>query len=172
MLLVSVDFSSACVGRTIYIGQEKNPESMILTEMLAILIRERTGTTAVLKVLKQNENGHNLLVEGDIDIFIEYTREDEIFEVVQQEYQKKLNLVWLRPFGFESKIYKLGMPCYPAPVIRKGTIKQFPALPRLLNKLGGIVDDKVRDELLEKVNNSMESITDIAREFLKWKKLI
>lgn len=186
MLFVSVNLSSACVGRTIYIGQEKNPESMILTEMLAILIRERTGTTAVLKVLKQNENGHDMLEKGDIDIFVEYTgksfvevlkrkdilEKDKVSEIVRQEYQKRLNLVWLEPFGFESKIYKLELPCCPAPVIRKQTIKNFPALPRLLNKLGGIVDDKVRDELLEKVNNSMESITDIAREFLKWKKLI
>lgn len=169
MLFVTSDFSLACVGRTVYIGQERNPESMILTEMLAILIRERTGTTAVLKVLKQDENGHELLKKGDIDIFVEYAK-DKAFEIVRQEYQEKLNLIWLEPFGFETKIYeKQG---YPAPVIRKQTVKNFPALPRLLNKLGGIIDNKVYDELLEKVNNSLESTADIVREFLKCKKLL
>lgn len=172
MMFVSVNLSLACVGRTIYIGQEKNPESIILTEMLAILIRERTGTTAVIKVLKQNENGHDLLEKGDVDIFVEYTGKSFVDETVRQEYQRKLNLIWLEPFGFESKICKLELPCYPAPVIRKQTVKNFPALPRLLNKLGGIIDNKVYDELLEKVDSGMMSVTNIAREFLKCKKLL
>ncbi|MFH1287451.1 MAG: glycine betaine ABC transporter substrate-binding protein [bacterium] len=192
MLFVSTDFSLACVGKTIYIGQEQNSESIILAEMLAILIRERTGTTTIIKILKQNEEGHDLLEKGDIDIFVEYTgkslievlkrkdipEKDKIFEVVRHEYQEKLNLVWLRPFGFDSEFYKneaikkLGLPCYPAPVIRRQTLKNFPALPRLLNKLGGIINDKTYDELLKKINKGTESPTDIAREFLKEKKLI
>ncbi|MEW6088762.1 MAG: glycine betaine ABC transporter substrate-binding protein [bacterium] len=184
--------SYACVGKTIYIGQEKNPESMILAEMLAILIRERTGTTAVVKMLEPGENGHAVLEKGDIDIFVEYTgisltevlkrkdvsEKDKIFEVVRREYQEKLNLVWLKPFGFESKFYKnerdgkQGLPCIAAPVVRKDTLKKFPALTRLLDKLGGTIDDKTYEELLKKINNETESAGDIARWFLKEKKLI
>lgn len=184
--------SYACVGKTIYIGQEKNTESMILSEILAILIRERTGTTAVIKVLEQNEKGHELLEKGDLDIFVEYTDaalvevlkkkdfggKDKIFEVVRQEYQEKLNLVWLKPFGFNSKITKneevkkMGLSSIAAPVIRKDTLKKFPALPRLLDKLGGIIDDKVYEELLKRVDKEAGSAPDAARAFLKEKKLI
>ncbi|MEW6089224.1 MAG: glycine betaine ABC transporter substrate-binding protein [bacterium] len=97
---------------------------------------------------------------------------------MRQEYQEKLNLVWLKPFGFESKICKnedvnkLGLPCLAAPVIRKDTIKKFPALPRLLDKLGGIIDDKAYQELLKKVDKDGEPAHDAARAFLKEKKLI
>lgn len=190
--IISVNMSLACVGKTIYIGQEKNSESMILAEMLAILIRERTGTTAVVKVLEQNENGHDLLEKGDLDIFVEYTgvalievlkkkdipEKDKIFEIVRQEYQEKLNLVWLKPFGFDSKLVKNeevkknGLSCFAAPVIRKDTLKKFPALPRLLDKLSGIIDDKVYVKLLQKVDKEAESASDTARGFLKEKKLI
>ncbi|MDD5772710.1 MAG: glycine betaine ABC transporter substrate-binding protein [bacterium] len=192
MNIICIDMSLACVGKTIYIGQEKNSESMILAEILAILIRERTGTTAVVKVLEQNEKGHDLLEKGDLDIFVEYTgaalievlkkkdftEKDKIFEVVRQEYQEKLNLVWLKPFGFNSKLVKneevkkMGLSCLAAPVIRKDTLKKFPALPRLLDKLGGIIDEKVYEELLKKVDNGSESASDAARGFLKEKKLI
>jgi osmoprotectant transport system substrate-binding protein len=190
--IISINVSLACVGKTIYIGQEKNTESMILAEMLAILIRERTGTTAVVKVLEQNEKGHDLLEKGDLDIFVEYTgvalievlkkkdipAKDKIFEVVRQEYQEKLNLVWLKPFGFNSKsikneeVKRMELSCLAAPVIRKDTLKKFPALPRLLDKLGGIIDDKVYEELLKKVDKEAESASDTARGFLKEKKLI
>ncbi|MEW6089225.1 MAG: hypothetical protein AB1498_13085 [bacterium] len=73
MNIFNINMSLACIGRTIYIGQEKTSESMLLAEMLAIFIRERTDTTAVVKVLEQNEKGHDLLEKGDLDIFVEYT---------------------------------------------------------------------------------------------------
>lgn len=192
MIFVYNGHSTACVGRTIHIGQERNSESMIMAEMLAILIRERTGTTAKIKILEQNEKGHDLLKKGDLDIFIEYPGEalievlskkdipanDKIFEFVRREYQEKLNLIWLKPFGFDSKLIKndevkkMKMSYFAAPVLRKDTLRKFPALPRLLNKLGGIIDDKAFEELFRKVDKEAESVSDVVRGFLKKKKLI
>ena len=57
-----------------------------------------------------------------------------------------------------------------APVVRKDTLKKFPALARLINKLGGSIDDATMAEL-EKASADGNS-REVARNFLKKNRFI
>jgi osmoprotectant transport system substrate-binding protein len=57
-----------------------------------------------------------------------------------------------------------------APVVRKDTLKKFPALARLINKLGGAIDASAMQRLEAKAAG--ENIAAVARQFLKDGQLI
>jgi glycine betaine/choline ABC-type transport system substrate-binding protein len=57
-----------------------------------------------------------------------------------------------------------------APVTTKDVLRRFPVLDRLINKLGGRIDNNTMDELRKKTEN--EDIKEAVREFLKTQNLI
>lgn len=63
-------------------------------------------------------------------------------------------------------------PYYAAPLIREDTLKKFPQLEGVLNKLSGEINEETMQELNYEVDNQKMSIEDVARNFLKGKKLI
>ena len=101
----------------ITIGSKNFTEQIILGEMLALLIENRTE----IKVERKLNLGGSIicfeaLKQGDLDLYPEYTGTgltailkqraitdpDTVLETVRSEFKKHYDLVWLKPFGFNN----------------------------------------------------------------------
>ncbi|MDF1581188.1 MAG: glycine betaine ABC transporter substrate-binding protein [Desulfuromonadales bacterium] len=145
----------SCVGKTLVIGASGTPQQEILAEMLGLLISERTGTTVKVVSYPSPVDTHQALLKADIDLYVEYTGVGQVtilgrapladaaalYQAVKSTYNQELNLIWLKPLGFEARgVVPEGVSAQAAPVVRKDTLKKFPALARLIDKLGGAID--------------------------------
>lgn len=63
-------------------------------------------------------------------------------------------------------------PYYAAPIVRSDTLKKYPQLEDLLNKLGGLIDDQTMQDLNYKADNEHQSIEQVSSDFLKAQGLI
>jgi len=174
-----------CVGKTLEIGTTGSIQQDVLANIIAELIVERTGTTVKLVPFNSSVEAHAALMKAEIDMYVEYTGVGqtailqaqsladpvELYKAVKERYSQELNLVWLEPLGFDAA-QSLGvtLPAEAAPVVRKDTLKKFPALARLINKLGGKIDLQTIT-LLEKEATSGQP-KQVAHSFLKTNRLI
>jgi osmoprotectant transport system permease protein len=104
--------------RTIRIGSKNFTEQLILAEMMAQRIE---GATDLNVERRFNLGGtmvcHGALVEGEIDLYPEYTgtaltaildyktrpaSPGEVYEIVSAQYTERFDLRWLKPFGFNN----------------------------------------------------------------------
>ncbi len=102
----------------IRVGSKNFTEQLILAEMMARIIEIKTGYHVERKL---NLGGtmicHEALVQGEIDMYPEYTgtgllavlkskesftTPGEVYDFVSREYEKQFNLKWLAPFGFNN----------------------------------------------------------------------
>ena len=174
-LMLSWSSAVACVGKTLVIGATENPESRLVAQVIAILINERTGTSVRIQDFQDGEDLHRALATGLLDIAVERTDQalerlglgaapdaQAAYQRVKAAYQERLNLVWLPPLGPAG-----GGEALAAPVVRKDTVKKFPALPRLIAKTEGLLSADV----VAGLTHSGEPARS-ARQFLRDKKLI
>ncbi len=181
----TVKSASACVGKSLVIGAMDNPQQQVLVQMVSILISERTGTTVKIVPIIGHAEAHEALLRADLDMYVEYTGigqvvllNDEpiadskvLFDAVKDRYNRELNLIWMQPFGFSvEEIAPVGTVAEAALVVRKDTLKKFPALARLISKLGGSVDAATM-AALEKASVDGNS-REVARSFLKKNRFI
>ncbi len=182
VVLFFFERADACVGKTLNIGALNSPEGQVLAEMLSTLINERTGTTANVKLYKNTQELYEAVRAKQLDILIENTSmamhvlnkpfegdARKAYEVVKADYEKEKGLVWLKPFGFVSG--NGGHPSYTAAVLRDDVLNNFPALPRVIGKLGGAINDEVNSRMIKSVEAG-EKPHKVARDFLKSRKLI
>lgn len=161
--------SYACVGKTIYIGYLDTKEEEIVSNILSRLITERTGTSVKLKKYNDTNALLNAASSGEIDIFvfdnnkISSVSKTTDFEKSKSDFNTRLNLVFLKPL-LENK------GDFTVPIIRKDTLKKFPALPRLIEKLNGLLQPTVVADLVK--DSEKKGIKDTVRDFLKTKNLI
>jgi len=95
----------------------------------------------------------------------------ELYKQVKDRYNQDLNLIWLQPLGFDAaSSLQVNMPAEPAPVVRKDTLKKFPALARLINKLGGKIDQQAIAQLEQQAMDA--EVAKVAHNFLKSQRLI
>jgi len=182
---VTARSASACVGKSLTVGAMDNSQQQVLAQMLSILIGERTGTTVKIVPIGGHAEGHEALLRADLDMYVEYTGvgqvvllKDEpiadskvLFDAVKDRYNRELNLIWMKPFGFSDEaLAPAGTVAEAAPVVRKDTLKKFPALARLINKLGGSIDAATMVEL-EKASADGNP-REVARNFLKKNRFI
>jgi len=177
----------ACVGRTLYIGAVDSPSEQLMAEMLATLINERTGTTIQIRYFKDREAIYTALKSNiedkRADIIIEDSltameilaqtpnaSPDKDFITAKDLYEKDLGVIWLNPFGYNNSTGENGK-SISAPLVRRDVLTNFPLLPRILNKLSGVISNKVYDKLLKEVNDG-EKPKNVAKNFLKKRKLI
>lgn len=183
ILLLLAPRVHACVGKVLTIGVVNSSEGQVLAEMLSSLIIERTGTTIVVKFFKNEQDLYQAMQAQQIDISIENTVRamhalkkpvegdmNKVYEVVKAVYEKEKGFVWLKPFGF---LHSNGesSPSYTAAVLRVEVLNNFPALPRVIGKLGNVLNDETRTRLIKSVESG-EQPKKAARDFLKSKKLI
>lgn len=167
----------ACVGKVLYIGVSGPGSDQLLAEMISILVAERTGTSVKVVTYKTSSEIYNAIKQGQVGLMIENT--DHALEMmkksreangkatlalVKKEYRKNLNLVWLEPFG--SPQTNSGQ--LVAPVIATDVLGNLPALPKLINKLSGVLNDGSYQKLLKTGKPDKKA----ARDFLKAKKYI
>ena len=182
---LTVPSAQACVGKTLVVGALDNPQQQVLAEMLSVLIGERTGTTVKVVSVAGHAEAHDAMIRAEMDMYVEYTGvgqvvilkeqpiadSNELYKAVKERYNQDLNLVWLKPFGFSDARYAPeGTVAVAAPVVRKDTLKKFPALARLINKLGGSIDDSTMKEL--ETASAAGNSRDVARKFLKENRFI
>jgi osmoprotectant transport system substrate-binding protein len=181
----------ACVGKTVFLGRMPGREQEVLTEIFTWMVSERTGTTIQIKSLPDSRAMHAALQTADVDLYLEdqsvALREllglpvvagADQRETVRREYEQQFNLVWLEPWGMTGRPSQVavagpGGPVAPglvAPVIRKDTLKKFPALSRLVNKLAGVVDNATMARLVQE--SEKRPAREVAKQFLKEKRLI
>ncbi|UFS70319.1 hypothetical protein LPW11_20895 [Geomonas sp. RF6] len=175
LLIVSLlglqQIAGACVGKTLYVGVVNSPGDLLFAEMISVLVNERTGTTVKVVPFKESRELYSAVKKGEVGVIVE-TPERGLkavekggegsgkvaYEAAKKEFRKSLNLIWLEPFGVSQ---------YAAPVISQETIGNLPALPKLLNKLSGVVNDDSFAKLLKS-----EKGKKAAKDFLKSRKLI
>lgn len=180
----------ACVGKTLYLGRLPGKEQEILAEIFTWLVSERTGTSVEVRAYPDSRASHSALEKAKIDLYLEETgvalceilgREapaggaEEARQLVRKEYEERFNFIWLEPWGLAGKFPRDGsgngdLVSLVAPVVRKDTLKKFPALSRLINKLAGVMDNETMARLL--AESAHESPREVTKKFLKQKKLI
>jgi glycine betaine/choline ABC-type transport system substrate-binding protein len=173
----------ACVGKVLNIGVVNSPEGQLFGEMISALVNERTGTTVKVQVYRNTQDLYEAVRMKQVDISIENTTralhllnkpaESDVkkaYEVVKTAYEKEKGLVWLKPFGFLNGNGG-EPPSYTATILRVDVLNNFPALPRVINKLGSAVSDEAYEKLIKSMRSG-EKPKDVARNFLKSKKLI
>lgn len=176
--------AEACVGKTIFLGRLPGREQEVLSEIFVWMVSERTGTTIQTKSFADSRTTHAALQTAEIDLYLEdqgvALREilgqpaaapgAGVRETVRREYEQRFNLVWLEPWGMTGHVAGTAVPTQVAPVIRKDTLKKFPALSRLVNKLSGVVDDATLARLVQE--SEKRPAREVAKQFLKDKRLI
>lgn len=99
----------------IKIGGKNFSEQFIMAEMLSILIEENTDIkTDVTTNLAANVI-YGAIQSKDIDLYLEYTGTGlinlgkevvfdpkEVYDIVQEEFQKQFNVKWMKPYGFNN----------------------------------------------------------------------
>jgi glycine betaine/choline ABC-type transport system substrate-binding protein len=171
--LMASHVSLACVGKTIHLGISSADEKL-MAEMASLMISERTGSSVKIDVYKDSKELYEAVKHGKVNIIIENT--DSALEVlgrsknagpsglesIKSDYRKSFNLTWLNSFGVAPQY---------APVLTADTLSNYPALPKLLNKLAGALSNDTYSKLLKSVESN-DKTKKIAKDFLKGKKLI
>jgi osmoprotectant transport system substrate-binding protein len=165
--------SLACVGKTIHLGISSANEKL-MAEMTSLMISERTGSSVKIDIYKDSRALYEAVKQGKVNIIIENT--DRALEMlgktksagslgvdsIKSEYRKSFNLTWLNAFGVSPQY---------APVLTADTLSNYPALPKLLNKLAGALSKDTYPKLLKSIESD-DKTKKIAKDFLKSKKLI
>lgn len=182
--------ADACVGKAIFVGRLPGKEQEIMAEIFSWMVSERTGTTIQVKPFADSRASHSALQSAEIDLYLEdqgtAMREilglpvagngPEMRESLRREYEQRFNLVWLEPWGMTGRPAQVAGPAVAssatlvAPVIRKDTLKKFPALSRLVNKLSGVIDNAALAKLVQE--SERRPTREVVKQFLKEKRLI
>jgi osmoprotectant transport system substrate-binding protein len=115
--LISVLLAGCGRQAHIVVGSKNFTEQVLLGEILARQIERRLGVTVERKLdLGGTLLAQEALARGDIDLYPEYTgtaltavlkqapvaNPKSAFETVRREYQRRWNLEWLAPLGFND----------------------------------------------------------------------
>ncbi len=173
----------ACVGRTLVIGSLNTPNDKLLTQLMAVIIIERTGTSVEVEYFDSQVALYEAIKKKEVNVLSENTGRalqllgmepvgdgESIYLAVKQAYREQLGLVMLEPFG--SPTGRAGdTPFMDVPIVGDGVLTNFPVLPRVLKKLAGITQKKNYPKLLASVESGNKP-NQVAKDFLKMKRLI
>ncbi|MEA3385661.1 MAG: glycine betaine ABC transporter substrate-binding protein [Thermodesulfobacteriota bacterium] len=179
----------SCVGRLLIVAVSNSPDQIIMGEMMSVLINERTGTTVNITQPGDLNACHEAVLEGKACIYISYigkaqadrggsdavNNPQEFYTLVSQSFLEKFDMVWLKPFGFQGPLTneahsRKDRGTLAVPIATKDTLRKFPVLDRVINKLGNRIDNNIIEELREKTEN--QDVKKVVREFLKAQNLI
>ncbi|GAB4236687.1 MAG: lipoprotein [Deltaproteobacteria bacterium] len=178
----------ACVGRTILVGYHDAPDQVMVANLLAVFIDERTGTTVKLSRYHTREEAFEAIRRDQVSLYTDYSSillskfagerpsgdDAKNFARLKEVLNKKYNVVWLEPFGYDRYFPEKGKngekPGQAGVMLCKDALSKFPALPKLLGKLRGVLDNETMASLLREASASDPKT--VARRFLKSRKLI
>jgi glycine betaine/choline ABC-type transport system substrate-binding protein len=183
MLLICQPKADACVGKVIYIGSVSSAEGELLSEILSTIITERTGTTVNTRYYKSQQELYEAIKAKQVDMLVENTSRamrilnkpadpdlKRTYELVKLTYEKDKGLIWFKPFGFSNGKGGEGQSST-APILKVEVLNNFPALPRVIGKLAGSINDETYERLVKSVQSG-EKAKKVAKDFLKARKLI
>ena len=178
-----------CVGRLLIIAVSDSADQDIMGQMLSILINERTGTTVEFVRPGDVKRCHETVLNGKANIYINYIGigrvntagsgdvddPQKVYTLLSQSYKERFGMIWLKPFGFQGPLTlgadgKKNGASLAAPITTKDVLKKFPILDRLINKLGGRIDNNTIDDLRKNTEN--QDVEKVVRDFLKAQRLI
>ncbi len=180
--------AEACVGRTLYVGYFDSPDQVLVANLLAVFIDERTGTTVSLRRFGSREEAFDAVRKDKVSLYADYSSvvlakfagekpsrdEGKNLARLKELLNRSHNVVWLEPFGYDRYYPDArGAGEKPGPaglMLCKDALAKFPALPKLLAKLSGILDNATMESLLREAERSEPRA--VARRFLKSRKLI
>ena len=181
IIMLAAPRADACVGKLLSIGVLNTSEGKVLSEILGVLITERTGTAVTVKFYRSAQELYDAVKSKQVDISVENTGRamkllnrpaeadaKKAYEQAKAAYEKDMGLIWLKPFGFQNGA---GGPSHTAAILRAEILNNFPVLPRVLGKLGHAITDEAYARLIASVDAG-ETAKKVARDFLKSKKLI
>lgn len=183
VLLIFTGNAFACVGKTLVIGSLSSPNDQLLAQMMAVMINERTGTTVNVVYFDDQQKLYAALEKKEINIISENTGRalqklgkevsgdaNAVYSSVKEAYKSQLRLIMLKPF---SKVEEAAgdKPYVDVAVIAEAILIDYPALPRVIEKLAGIAQDKGYPQLLGAVAGG-DKPNQVARDFLKKKRFI
>jgi osmoprotectant transport system substrate-binding protein len=178
----------ACVGRTILIGYHDAPDQVMVANILAVFIDERTGTTVKLSRFRTREEAFEAIRLDKVSLYTDYSTillskfagerssgdDEKNIARLKEVLNRKYNVVWLEPFGYDryfpEKANNGERPGQAGVMLCKDALSKFPALPKLLGKLRGVLDNETMASLLREASTSDPKT--VARRFLKSRKLI
>ncbi len=182
----------ACVGRTLYVGYYDAPEQVMVAQLLAVFIDERTGTTVKTTRFATRDEAFAAIRNDKVSLYTDYSGvvlgrfageapgpdPEKNDARLKELLNRKHNVVWLEPFGYDryfSEKSRNGESAgrNPGPaglMLCKDALAKFPALPKLLGKLRGVLDNETMAELLREAKDADPRA--VARRFLKSRKLI
>ena len=187
LIMTSVSVSIGCVGRVLYVGALPSAGDRLMSELLVMLINERTGTNVQIRFFDDRDQLYNAMKLTDeaerVDIIVEDTSQamsllkrqrltdaNQEYLMAKELYDKELDIIWLNPFGFKKNL-TAAEPTVSAPLLRRDVLTNFPLLPRILNKLAGTIDDETFNDLEARVSAG-DKPKNVAKDFLRTKKLI
>ncbi len=181
-LLFLAPGAQACVGRILTVGAVDTPAGRVMSEMLALMINERTGTTVRTAFFADAEKLYEGISAGEIGLLVEDAAQGlarlgktpdgtaaDSYQMVKELHRTELAMVWLDPFAYTVEIN--GASVASAVVLTQSVMTDFPGLPRLLNKLAKKIGDADYQSMLKQAEGGEKSHR-IARDMLEAKKLI
>jgi osmoprotectant transport system substrate-binding protein len=180
--------AKACVGRTILIGYHDAPDQVMVANILAVFIDERTGTTVKLSRFRTREEAFEAIRLDKVSLYTDYSTillskfagerpsgdDEKNIARLKEVLNRKYNVVWLEPFGYDRYFPEVAnngeRPGQAGVMLCKDALSKFPALPKLLGKLRGVLDNETMASLLREASTSDPKT--VARRFLKSRKLI
>lgn len=180
--------ASACVGRTIVIGHHDAPDQVMVANILAVFIDERTGTTVKMSRFRTREEAFEAIRLDKVSLYTDYSTillskfagerpsgdDEKNIARLKEVLNRKYNVVWLEPFGYDRYFPEVAnngeRPGQAGVMLCKDALSKFPALPKLLGKLRGVLDNETMASLLREASASDPKT--VARRFLKSRKLI
>src|SRR5512133_3440616 len=72
-MLVVIQSSAACVGRTVHLGITTATNERLMAELASMLIIERTGSTVQIDVYKDSTALYTAIKQGNVHVFFENT---------------------------------------------------------------------------------------------------
>lgn len=178
----------ACVGRTLYVGYYDAPEQVMVAQILSVFIDERTGTTVKMSRFDTRADAFEAIRNDRVSLYADYSGvvlsrfggeapgpdAEKNFARLKELLNRKHNVIWLEPFGFDGSISAGGPKAAgqgtAGLMLCKDALSKFPALPKLLGKLRGVLDNGTMEGLLREARESDPRA--VARRFLKSRKLI
>ncbi|MGE5662901.1 MAG: glycine betaine ABC transporter substrate-binding protein, partial [Deltaproteobacteria bacterium] len=174
---------------TLYVGYYDAPEQVMVAQILSVFIDERTGTTVKMTRFGSRDEAFEAIRNDKVSLYADYSGvvlarfggeppgpdPEKNFARLKELLNAKHNVIWLEPFGFDGNL--AGGPSKPAAdrgtaglMLCKDALSKFPALPKLLGKLRGVLDNGTMAGLLREAKDGDPRA--VARRFLKSRKLI
>jgi len=150
----------ACAGYTITVGSDGSPQQELVTQIMAELIRQRTGTKIKMVRFASQAELQAAAEQHDVDLLlVTKTRPAGTGGGLPSDNPLRL----LKPFGYQAGQV--------VPAFHVATLKRFPALQRLINRLAGEIDDATLMRLQGQVSAETD-LRAVAKKFLHEQQLI